>query len=199
MTSVDEAYLPLNLYSFPEATNESTIYLKEIYSIVDSEPLDDIHVQNYNPEVLKTQCQLYKDQMEKYAIQFKSEQEELLACENKLNTLQTCKDKIKSVCNDEGTLQHITNLMDLLEIEQSERKTKHIQTAKEYKYLFSIGPHFTNNDPKHLCPICVNNEIDTAIVPCGHTLCSKCSLKCDLSLCYICRNPIEKVIKLYYI
>ena len=199
MTSVDEAYLPLNLPSFIEEKNESTLYLKEIYSIVDGESLDNINIENYSPEILKKQCQLYKDQMQQYATKFKSEQQEIIDCENKLNTLQTCKDQIESVCNDEGTIQHISNLMDLLEIEQSEKKKQHVQTAKEYKYLFSIGPHFTNNDPKHLCPICVNNEIDTAIVPCGHTLCGKCSLKCDLSLCYVCRNPIEKVIKLYYI
>ena len=198
MTSVDEAYLPLNLPSFVEKS-EPTLYLKEIYSIVDSESLDNINIENYNPEVLKNQCQMYKDQMQQYASKFKSEQQEILDCENKLNTLQTCKDKIESVCNDKGTIQHLSNLIDLLEIEQSEKKKQHIQTAKEYKYLFSIGPHFINNDPKHLCPICVNNEIDMAIVPCGHTLCSKCSLKCDLSLCYVCRNPIEKVIKLYYI
>jgi hypothetical protein len=40
------------------------------------------------------------------------------------------------------------------------------------------------------CPICYDRFPDCVLIPCGHTFCLACSK--SLSLCSICRQPIEK-------
>lgn len=203
MTSINEAYLPINLDFINNSDNKSdSLYLKEIYAIVDSLPLDKLNIEEYDPELLKQECEKYKNQLTKYSTLFKQQQLELKVFDEKIETLTETKKKFEDALNDENitnTLVMIDELIDHIKIKQECLKNEHQRTALEYKYLFSIGPHYTQNDPRHLCPICVSNEVDTAIVPCGHTVCGKCSIKCDISMCYVCRNQIEKVIKLYYI
>lgn len=46
------------------------------------------------------------------------------------------------------------------------------------------------------CGICIENDINLAFIPCGHTICSGCST--DVSRCHICRARIENKIKLYF-
>jgi len=46
------------------------------------------------------------------------------------------------------------------------------------------------------CSICMNNKINVALVPCGHTYCDDCI--CTSSFCYKCRSPIISRIKLYF-
>lgn len=47
----------------------------------------------------------------------------------------------------------------------------------------------------YLCQICLNENINTCIVPCGHTYCSTCSNK--LHNCAICRKGIKQRVKMY--
>jgi hypothetical protein len=48
---------------------------------------------------------------------------------------------------------------------------------------------------KKMCPVCFDNEVNTALVPCGHTYCSYCINKTNN--CYICRGNIRNKIKLF--
>lgn len=48
----------------------------------------------------------------------------------------------------------------------------------------------------HTCGICMNNSINAIFVPCGHTGCNECLNK--LLICHICRQPFERIIKIYY-
>lgn len=48
-----------------------------------------------------------------------------------------------------------------------------------------------------LCPICIEDSIGTAIVPCGHTFCSNCA-KRMISECGVCRGRIRDRLKLYF-
>lgn len=50
---------------------------------------------------------------------------------------------------------------------------------------------------KYACPICLNREISTFVVPCGHTYCKLCAAKMDTS-CFICRQPIIKLSPLFF-
>jgi len=55
---------------------------------------------------------------------------------------------------------------------------------------------------KNICPICFNNEINMAIVPCGHVYCNNCinnyiNKTNNNNLCAICRYPYQKYIKIY--
>lgn len=197
MTSIDEAYLPLNHNTLFENKSED-LYLKEIYTAADL-PLETLNIEDFDPSILISESLKYKHQMMTYAEKVKTEQKELLENEKKLNNLQNAKYKIENIEDNNKVLSELYSLISEITKKQDEKRKTHIRTLQEYKYLFKIGTHYIQNDPKHLCPICVSEEVDSAIVPCGHTLCSKCSLKCDLTLCYVCRNSIEKVIKLYYI
>ena len=57
------------------------------------------------------------------------------------------------------------------------------------------------NDNKKLCPICFENEIDTCLNPCGHTLCNNCVISnrnWRTKNCYSCRSLITDYIKIYF-
>ena len=51
-----------------------------------------------------------------------------------------------------------------------------------------------------MCPICFENEVNTVLVPCGHTYCKTCS-ESDRSRhakCPQCRVQINARVKLYF-
>lgn len=47
------------------------------------------------------------------------------------------------------------------------------------------------------CSICLVDGVSHVIVPCGHTFCTGCSRKMNLT-CYICRGTIREKIKLFF-
>lgn len=53
---------------------------------------------------------------------------------------------------------------------------------------------------KKMCPVCFDNEVNTALVPCGHTYCKGCA-EADRSRyakCPQCRQQINARIKIYF-
>lgn len=53
----------------------------------------------------------------------------------------------------------------------------------------------------HICPICMNNDVDTFLEPCGHTICHECISNkfCNSNkLCYMCRTPVRGTRRIYY-
>lgn len=53
---------------------------------------------------------------------------------------------------------------------------------------------------KKMCPVCFDNEVNTALVPCGHTYCKGCS-EADRSRyakCPQCRAPINARVKIFF-
>lgn len=53
----------------------------------------------------------------------------------------------------------------------------------------------------HICPICMTNDVDTFLEPCGHTICQECISNkfCNSSkFCYMCRTPVRGIRKLYF-
>lgn len=67
----------------------------------------------------------------------------------------------------------------LLEQEKSDMATKEADTAKA----------------AWMCRICLSNEVDITLVPCGHVLCRRCSSA--VSRCPFCRIQVSKTIKIY--
>ena len=46
------------------------------------------------------------------------------------------------------------------------------------------------------CAICMQNEANAAIIPCGHTVaCVRCLEKCDK--CPVCRRGIRSLLRIY--
>lgn len=46
-----------------------------------------------------------------------------------------------------------------------------------------------------VCPICLTNEVDTYLDPCGHTLCKTCNRD---KFCHMCRTQVRSSRKIYY-
>ena len=72
------------------------------------------------------------------------------------------------------------------------------QIQKELFIMHKHTPHYTHNDPRKICAICTQNEVDTAIYPCGHTLCNQCAFTLPTQHCFFCRNEIQNIIKIYF-
>jgi hypothetical protein len=60
--------------------------------------------------------------------------------------------------------------------------------AKTYNILRNV-PY------THKCPICLTNEVDTYLEPCGHTLCASCN---QSNYCHMCRTRVKTSKGLYY-
>ena len=50
-------------------------------------------------------------------------------------------------------------------------------------------------DDKNLCPICIDSEIDTHILPCEHEICRNCFFEClsGNKICPFCRVKIQGI------
>lgn len=46
------------------------------------------------------------------------------------------------------------------------------------------------------CPICYENNVTHAVLPCGHCICEDCKKKL-LSTCFHCRSPVVKINRIY--
>lgn len=49
----------------------------------------------------------------------------------------------------------------------------------------------------HTCPVCITNEVDMYLEPCGHTLCRNCLLRRPV-YCHMCRTKIRLSKNIYY-
>jgi len=48
-----------------------------------------------------------------------------------------------------------------------------------------------------ICTVCMTEPISAAVVPCGHTFCSRCC-STQRNICYICRTPVRDRQRLYF-
>ena len=115
--------------------------------------------------------------------------------------LHESKKSIESKCSDLDVNDITESINKLIETQDQKLKELHEQyrqTKKELSILHKYSPHYVDNDPRHLCPVCMNAEVEAAIVPCGHTLCNMCCYKLDEQRCFICRNEVAHTLKLYF-
>ena len=52
-------------------------------------------------------------------------------------------------------------------------------------------------NPDLLCSICFERRINTILIPCGHTFCKDCLQSYNTKTCFICRDDIETLQKIY--
>tara|TARA_E500000178_G_scaffold22251_1_gene20744 strand:- start:1167 stop:1487 length:321 start_codon:yes stop_codon:yes gene_type:complete len=63
-----------------------------------------------------------------------------------------------------------------------------LDDLKNYDKLIQKAKTQINNYKSYECTICMENDVNVCIVPCGHTFCSKC-IK-DANRCFICNSDI---------
>jgi hypothetical protein len=74
-----------------------------------------------------------------------------------------------------------------------------IDTYKRWTVLREVitSQMTISNSTEPLCSICLNDNVSSAVIPCGHTFCTGCTRKMT-NLCYICRGTIRDKMKLYF-
>lgn len=65
------------------------------------------------------------------------------------------------------------------------------------RYMSTTYGILKNTPLVHTCPICITNEVDTYIEPCGHTACHAC-LRQSPNYCHMCRSKIRLAKSLFY-
>lgn len=97
----------------------------------------------------------------------------------------------------------IQNLLDTCLIDTNdyykELALRHVNSYNKSKEIIkTLDSVFTLiKYNKKTCPICLQNEVEHFVIPCGHTYCSECSEKIT-NTCFICRQNIYKISSLYY-
>lgn len=71
------------------------------------------------------------------------------------------------------------------------------QIKKELKHLLHQSKQVTNLENVRICPICLSNEVNVALNPCGHTFCNSCIEKNSTNICSICRQMFVPI-KLFF-
>jgi hypothetical protein len=65
------------------------------------------------------------------------------------------------------------------------------------RHLLKQSSAFQEKELKNPCTICMNAEMDSVMIPCGHPFCSGCARKTK-SICFLCRTPVMQKQKIYF-
>ena len=83
-------------------------------------------------------------------------------------------------------------LLNIKSLDQENKKLlESVEKLAQEKKLSEEESAFKNE-----CNICMENQSDTALVPCGHLVCSNCSVIVDK--CPFCNKNFEKTIKIFF-
>jgi hypothetical protein len=96
----------------------------------------------------------------------------------------------------EDTLMGRKNLLDI-QLESTSRKLNALRSLIVTGVNEMIKPE---DIQKKMCPVCFDSEVNTALVPCGHTYCKNCS-EMDTSRfakCPQCRASINNRVKIFF-
>jgi len=106
--------------------------------------------------------------------------------------------------NRESDEEHEMNRLASVFFNQLESPIDNDYTEPEssvswWNWLISFLPGRSPiDDYKNLCSICYTREAIISTVPCGHlSMCNTCCRKTEKSQCIICRQPVEKYIRIY--
>ena len=78
-------------------------------------------------------------------------------------------------------------------------KDQSIEITKEYIYMKKYLIELSSISNSTICQICLENQIEYFIDPCGHTICKKCAEKTlNTPNCHYCRTKKNELKKLFY-
>lgn len=171
---------------------------QETNPVVDQKDVDSI-LKEYKMDSYIGECSKYKQSLMDILHEISIANADYSDSQANVDLLNDICDNIKRKFSNESHALEATNNVLL---KYKEMNKIHYETLCNFKkklyILHKFSPHYINNDPRKLCSICVQREVEIANVPCGHTLCTECSNKIVSRECFFCRTEIEKVIKLYF-
>lgn len=92
----------------------------------------------------------------------------------------------------------------ILEDFDSELASSSIEKDRLEALILSLGKTYgilRTSPLVHVCPICMTNDVDTFLEPCGHTICHDCISNkfCNSTkFCYMCRTAVRGIRRLYF-
>lgn len=92
----------------------------------------------------------------------------------------------------------LTKGTEYIDIIQTKIGIKNSKKGDEEEIIDSLIKVLVQNsdEDRYRCGICMDDQREIGLIPCGHTFCSKCSN--DMKTCPICRKVVKDKLKLYF-
>ena len=148
---------------------------------------------------------------------FKKQQAELISLENEIvseyeknksdiKLIDTMLDNIKLLQNrytdeNEEISDKMCELGETIKKNSKMSKTrqKYIQARRNINTSLNFVRYINRFNKNNTCIFCYSNSVDVFFDPCGHTCCRECSNNLsDNKRCFICRNVVHNIKKLYF-
>jgi len=76
-------------------------------------------------------------------------------------------------------------------------KKQHSEIMSEYSFFKGLLRSISQISPCGICQICMENQVEYFIDPCGHTICNICNIKSKVISCPFCRTHINSLKKVF--
>ena len=116
-----------------------------------------------------------------------------------LSNLPTLSSTLSVTSSLQSTIsQYTEQMLEAERIDHEYPKLMHtVGVFHQLRSLMKLSHAFHEPELKNPCTICMNEETDIVMVPCGHTFCSDCSKK-TRAICFLCRTQVLQKQKLYF-
>lgn len=155
--------------------------------------------------------------IKEFSESFKEIKAKLKCIEATIGELEKKRDTVKSVFDDVAKklvdffgLSETSEMLSALRNRACEMVTK-LELDRFYEERNSLLQHykvavpllsqvrqefFGDSSSIPSCPICYENDVTHAVLPCGHCICEDCKKKV-LTTCFQCRSPVVKINRIY--
>ena len=160
------------------------------------------------------------EMFEEFIKDYKKKQEYYLECKNKLQgEISRSKNNIKKLdliiqfirelnkdCNDQETeelLNNLKNLSNKIENDKNiiDARIEYIKSRKDIENNLILIKKINSLNVSNTCPLCLTNQVNIYLNPCGHTCCEECYerlLNSNENKCFLCRSNILSKNPLYF-
>ncbi len=150
---------------------------------------------------------------------YKKKQEHYLKCKNNFqDEISRSKNNIKKLdliiqfireldkdCNDQETEELLNNLKNLSDKIENDKniivaRKEYIKCRKEIENNLNLIKKINSMNMSNTCPLCLTNQVNIYLNPCGHTCCEECygRLSNTENKCFLCRSNIMSKNPLYF-
>ena len=159
------------------------------------------------------------DMFDEFIKDYKKKQEHYLECKNKFqDEINKSKNNIKKLdliiqfireldkdCNDQETEELLNNLKILSNKIENDKniiiaRTEYIKCRKDIENNLNLIKKINSLNMSNTCPLCLTNQVNIYLNPCGHTCCEECygRLSNNENKCFLCRSNIMSKNPLYF-
>jgi len=159
------------------------------------------------------------DMFDEFIKDYKKKQEHYLECKNKFqDEINRSKNNIKKLdliiqfireldkdCNDQETEELLNSLKILSNKIENDKniitaRKEYIKCRKDIENNLNLIKKINSMNMSNTCPLCLTNQVNIYLNPCGHTCCEECygRLSNTENKCFLCRSNIMSKNPLYF-